>query len=155
MDGSDEPFGLLHHIEINVSDLARSISFWSWFLSELGYQEYQRWDHGVSFRRGQTYLVFVQTEARFLDIPYHRCRTGLNHLAFHGASRAQVDDLTRKLEAKGVNILYRHRHPYAGGPNHYAVYFEDPDRIKIEVVAPPEMSRSLSENSVSDETLVR
>jgi hypothetical protein len=29
-----------------------------------------------------------------------------------------------------------YEHPYAGGTDHYAVYFEDPDRIKVEVVAP-------------------
>ncbi len=27
-------------------------------------------------------------------------------------------------------------HPYAGGDDHYAVYFEDPERIKVELVAP-------------------
>ncbi len=85
---------------------------------------------------GETYLVFVQADEAFLDIPYHRRRVGLNHLAFHVASRQQVDELTRKLEEKGVPILYPERHPYAGGENYYAVYFEDPDRIKIEIVAP-------------------
>jgi hypothetical protein len=28
------------------------------------------------------------------------------------------------------------RSPFAGGASHYAVFFEDPDRIKVEVVAP-------------------
>ncbi len=61
--------------------------------------------------------------------------TGLNHLAFHAASRAQVDDVTVKLKARGVPILYADRHPYAGGPDYYAVFFEDPDRMKVEVTA--------------------
>lgn len=30
--------GLLHHVELFVSDLARSRSFWEWFLGELGYE---------------------------------------------------------------------------------------------------------------------
>lgn len=85
---------------------------------------------------GETYLVFVQADEAFLDIPYHRRRVGLNHLAFHAASRQQVDELTRKLKEKGVRIFYPERHPYAGGKDYYAVYFEDPDRIKIEIVAP-------------------
>jgi catechol 2,3-dioxygenase-like lactoylglutathione lyase family enzyme len=79
--------------------------------------------------------VLVQTEARFLDPPYHRCRTGLNHLAFHGGAPAAVDALTAQLRERGVEILYPDRHPYAGGPDYYAVFFEDPDRIKLEVVA--------------------
>ena len=49
----------------------------------------------MSLRLGETYIVFVQTEERFLDVPYHRSRVGLNHLAFHAASREQVDDVTR------------------------------------------------------------
>lgn len=84
----------------------------------------------------ETYIVFVQAEERFLDVPYHRCRVGLNHLAFHASSRQQVDALTSKLQRKGIRILYTDKHPFAGGSEHHAVYFEDPDRMKVEVVAP-------------------
>nr|WP_239534135.1 VOC family protein [Thalassobacillus pellis] len=122
-------------MEIYVSDLQKSIDFWGWFLEELGYTLYQKWDSGQSFKLGETYLVFVQTEERFLDIPYHRCRTGLNHLAFHGGSRQHVDELAAKLEKKGVPMLYPDLHPFAGGENYYAAYFEDPDRIKVELAA--------------------
>jgi catechol 2,3-dioxygenase-like lactoylglutathione lyase family enzyme len=126
-------FGGLHHVEIYVSDLERLSEFWGWLLGELGYKGYQRWPQGVSYISGETYIVFVQTEERFRDIPYHRCGTGLNHLAFHGGSREFVDSLTSKLRARGVRILYEDRHPHAGGPESYAVFFEDPDRIKVEI----------------------
>ncbi|QED46163.1 VOC family protein [Cytobacillus dafuensis] len=128
--------GLIHHVEINVSNLKSTIDFWSWFLEELGYSPYQEWEKGQSWKLGETYIVFVQTEERFLDIPYHRCRVGLNHLAFHASSRKQIDDITSKLKEKNINILYTDKHPFAGGKEHYAVYFEDPDRIKVELVAP-------------------
>lgn len=125
---------MLHHIEIYVSDLQRSVEFWGWFLEGLGYEPYQDWDTGKSWKLGDTYIVFVQVEDRFGQIPYHRCGVGLNHLAFHAESRAHVDRLTRELRARNVTILYEDRHPHAGGT--YAVYFEDPDRIKVELVAP-------------------
>ena len=128
--------GLIHHIEINVSDLKKSVSFWGWFLTEIGYESYQEWENGQSFKIGESYIVFVQTDDTYLDIPFHRRRTGLNHLAFHGSSREQIDDLTDKLKQKGIHILYQDQHPFAGGPGHYAVFFEDPDRIKVELVAP-------------------
>jgi catechol 2,3-dioxygenase-like lactoylglutathione lyase family enzyme len=127
--------GLLHHVEIYVSDLQKSRDFWDWQLTHLGYSLYSEWAQGVSWRLGATYLVFVQTEERFKDVEYHRCRTGLNHLAFHGGSRREVDKLTELLKSRGVKILYEDKHPYAGGPDYYAVFFEDPDRIKVEVVA--------------------
>ncbi len=128
--------GLLHHIELYVSNLKKTKEFWGWLLEELGYKLYQDWNNGQSWKLGDTYIVFVQTEERFLDIPYHRCRVGLNHLAFHASSRVQVDYLTEQLKSRGVNMLYTDKHPYAGGENYYAVFFEDPDRIKVELVAP-------------------
>jgi len=128
--------GLIHHIELYVSDLKRSVQFWGWFLEQLGYYRYQEWESGQSWKLGDSYLVFVQAEERFLDVPYHRCRVGLNHLAFHASSREQVDDITAMLKDKGVPILYADKHPFAGGPDYYAVFFEDPDRIKVELVAP-------------------
>ncbi len=128
--------GMIHHIEIYVSSLQKSIEFWSWFLEDLGYNVYQEWEKGQSWKLENTYIVFVQTEERFLDIPYHRCRVGLNHLAFHASSHEHVDELTRRLKDKGIKILYNNQHPYTGGKDHYAVYFEDPDRIKVELVAP-------------------
>ncbi|WP_255193384.1 VOC family protein [Natronobeatus ordinarius] len=128
--------GLLHHVELYASDLEASAEFWGWLLGELGYEEYQCWEDGQSWKRGPTYLVLVRADERFRDAEYHRRRPGLNHLAFHASSRDHVDELTDGLRARGAPILYEDDHPYAGGTDHYAVYAEDPERIKVEVVAP-------------------
>lgn len=130
-----EKNGLLHHVELNVSDLKESRVFWDWLLNELGYECYQEWHEGLSWKLGETYLVFVQTESDYLVPNYHRKQTGLNHLAFHVEDNETVDQWTAKLKEKGIPILYEDQHPYAGGKNHYAVFFEDPDRIKVELVA--------------------
>lgn len=128
--------GLIHHIELYVSNLEESVEFWGWLLEEIGYTPFQKWDKGQSWKLEETYLVFVQAEERYLDVPYHRKRVGLNHLAFHASSREQVNAITDKLKDADVNVLYQKTHPFAGGPEHYAVYFEDPDRMKVELVAP-------------------
>lgn len=107
--------GFIHHIEIYVSDLKRTKKFWGWFLEELEYTSFQEWDKGQSWKIDDTYIVFVQAEDRFLDIPYHRSRVGLNHLAFHASSRKHVDEMTNKLIQKGIKILYPEHHPFAGG----------------------------------------
>lgn len=140
--------GLVHHIEINVSHLETSIRFWGWFLEKLGYAPYQEWDQGKSWRIGETYIVLVQTREKYLDVPYHRCRSGLNHLAFHAESRQDVDEMTNALRDRGVPILYADRHPFAGEKDYYAVYFEDPDRIKVEFAAPPLKNRKRAEKDV-------
>lgn len=136
MDSPGNSRGHLHHVELYVSNLERSLEFWEWFLLHLGYVEYQRWEEGASYLLGDTYIVFVQAESRYLEPPYHRCRPGLNHLAFHAASPDDVDEMKRHLDARNVPLLYDERYPHAGGPEYYALFFEDPDRIKVEFVAP-------------------
>jgi catechol 2,3-dioxygenase-like lactoylglutathione lyase family enzyme len=119
-----------------VSDLEKTKLFWTWLLfDKLNYEIYQKWPSGISYKLGETYIVFVQTETEFIENTYHRKNTGLNHLAFHCDTRAFVDELTQELEEKNISILYKNKHPFAGGENYYAVFFEDPDRIKVEVVA--------------------
>ena len=127
---------MVHHIELNVSSLSASKFFYAHFLPHLGYSLFQEWPEGFSYKLGSSYLVFVQTEKQFLQTSYHRKQTGLNHLAFHATSSEQVDEMTRKMRQLGARILYEDRHPYAAGPNTYAVFFEDPDRMKLEIVAP-------------------
>ena len=84
---------MLHHVELYVSDLARSLRFWTPLFGLLDYREFQRWPEGVSYMHGDTYLCLVQAPQQHLDAGYHRQRVGLNHLAFHGRSRAHVDEI--------------------------------------------------------------
>jgi catechol 2,3-dioxygenase-like lactoylglutathione lyase family enzyme len=128
---------MLHHIEIYVSDLERSIAFWTPFLHLLGYEP-DRWDGGMNYVQGETYLCFLQAPATHMAAGYHRKRVGLNHLAFHGKSRTHVDEIAAWVKQAGHTVLYEDQYPYASGPGYYALYAEDPDRIKVEVVAPKE-----------------
>lgn len=125
--------GSLHHLELYVQDLERSTAFWGWLLEELGYVTTQEWDEGCAWSRGGTSLVLVEAPlgAGGLD----RRDAGLNHLAFHAGSRGEVDRLTALAQAAGVRVLYEDRHPHAGGDDHYALFLEDPDGLKVELVA--------------------
>lgn len=126
--------GLLHHVEIYVDDLEATKTFWGWLLSCLGYARYQEWDAGISYQKGDTYLVFAQTEEKYRTPTYHRCHSGLNHLAFH-ATKELIVCIEAKLRDRGVTILYEERHPYAAGEDCYAIFFEDPMRMKVELCA--------------------
>lgn len=128
---------MLHHVELYVSNLERSIAFWTPFMAMLGY-EADRWSEGMNYMRGEDepYFCLLQADPEHVRAGYHRKRVGLNHLAFRGSSRAQVDEVARWVKANGYTLLYEDRHPYAGGPDYYAVFCEDPDRFKLEVVAP-------------------
>jgi hypothetical protein len=52
---------MLHHVELWVLDLERGKAQWGWLLGELGYQQFQDWPAGRSWRRGATYLVIEQS----------------------------------------------------------------------------------------------
>lgn len=124
--------GQLHHIELYVSDLERSLVFWRWLLMELGYEHSERWETGESWKLGDTYIVFVQVVNDFADVPYDRRRVGMNHLAFHAGSRDDVDRIAREVTGRGSRLLYQDRYP---SDEYYAIYFQDPDGIKVEVIA--------------------
>ena len=128
---------MLHHVEIYVSDLAATRAFWSDLLALIDYQETDHWDDGFTLKKSEdAYLTFVQVADRHADRPYHRCAVWLNHLAFKVPDRAGVDQLRAHCQAKGVTCLYDDRYPFAnGGTDYYALFIEDPDRIKVEFVA--------------------
>ena len=104
--------GMLHHLEINVSSLEKSLRFWEPLLSIFGYTEYQNWPSGRSYKLNHTYLVFVQSD--LLESSFNRRSVGLNHLAFHAESREQVDAITRWVREQGYRVLYDSHHPHAG-----------------------------------------
>jgi catechol 2,3-dioxygenase-like lactoylglutathione lyase family enzyme len=128
---------MLHHVELYVTDLERSCAFWTPFMAFLGY-EAEGWSGGMNYVRGddETYFCLLPAPTEHLAAGYHRKRVGLNHLAFRGTSRDQVDLVAQWLKDNGHTLLYEDRHPFAGGPDYYAVFCEDPDRFKLEVVAP-------------------
>jgi catechol 2,3-dioxygenase-like lactoylglutathione lyase family enzyme len=128
---------VLHHVELYVSDLERSVRFWTPFMALLGYAA-EPFSGGMTYARGEAepYVTLVPVAPEHVAAGYHRKRVGLNHLAFLAESREQVDEVAAWVKAEGYVLLYQDRHPFAGGPGYYAAFVEDPDRIKLEVVAP-------------------
>ncbi|MDQ7803308.1 GNAT family N-acetyltransferase [Amycolatopsis sp. A133] len=126
--------GRPHHIELWVPDLAEAERSWGWLLGELGWREFQRWPAGVSWRLGATYLV-VEASPALSAADHERTRPGLNHLALHVATRAEVDDLTARAAAHGWRPLFADRYPHAGGEAHYAAYLENEAGFEVELVA--------------------
>ncbi|MEX2143144.1 MAG: VOC family protein [Anaerolineales bacterium] len=118
--------GQIHHVEIYVSDIAISSEFWGWVLAKLGYEEYQAWPQGKSWTMDGTYITLVQVEKEHKVPPYHRKHVGLNHLAF-AVTTEKLNQLKTELRSKGVGLLYEEENFKD------KLFFEDPDRIKIEL----------------------
>ncbi|HEY3477372.1 MAG TPA: VOC family protein [Streptomyces sp.] len=125
-----------HHVEIWVADLASVEPSWSWLLGELGWELYQDWPAGRSWRSGEAYLVVEQSSAVRPRVAYDRMRPGLNHIAVHAPDRQTVDRIHEAGPANGWQQLFAEKYPHAGGPDHYAAYLTDAAGFEIEVVAP-------------------
>jgi catechol 2,3-dioxygenase-like lactoylglutathione lyase family enzyme len=120
----------LNHIEIYVSSLRKSVRFWNWLLKKLGYKVHQEWKGGKSWKYGDTYIVFVQVEKKHALTRYHRKSVGLNHLAFSVESFKELNRFKNLLKRKKIPLMYDDKTL----DNKRAIYFEDPDRIKVELV---------------------
>src|SRR6266568_951213 len=114
-----------HHVELWVTDLAKVEPSWNWLLGELGWQPYQNWTEGRSWRIGDAYLCVEQSSAVRPGLPYDRMRPGLNHVAVHAPDRATVDRLHATGPEHGWDRLFADVYPHAGGPEHYAAYLVD------------------------------
>ncbi|MCD0443931.1 VOC family protein [Glycomyces sp. A-F 0318] len=127
--------GRLHHVELWVPDLGRAVAAFGWLLEELGYERFQEWSAGRSWRLGPTYLVVEQSPA-MAGGRHERTAPGLNHLAFHVRDEAEVERLVAAAATRGWALMFADRHPYAGGEGHYAAYLENEDGFEVELVAP-------------------
>lgn len=128
----------IHHFELCAGDLERSYEFWGWLFPKLGFILYQEYSTGKSWKAGDTYVDIRTASPEFSGGRHARGSVGLHHVAFHALSKEEVDRLYHEIKARGMTVLDEAQYPHAGGSEHYALYFEDPNGIKVEIVAPRE-----------------
>lgn len=127
--------GGLHHVDLTVADFRRSKEFYGKVLPLMGFERLPK-ELGAVAWRGATIIAIQPAKPEEKDRTHTRHAPGLNHLAFRAPSRAAIDDLHRELVALGVTILDPPAdYPYSAG--YYAVFFTDPDGMKLEYVHCP------------------
>lgn len=126
----------IHHVHLNVSNAKRSLPFYKALLRYLGYRFVDESPSHLGASNGTTDLWVVQAEGKYLKCPFHRKGAGLNHITFRVATKKAVNDFAWKfLRRRGIETLYGSPRPFPEyRKDYYAVYFEDPDRVKLEVV---------------------
>ncbi len=129
----------VYHLQLNVTDAAVSLPFYRSLLDYLEYRVLVEQPGLLGMSNGTTDLWLVQTGADRADTAVHRKNPGLNHLAFRVSRRADVDRFHDELlKPAGTPILYGGPRDYPEyRPGYYAVFFEDPDRLKLEVAHIP------------------
>ena len=82
--------------------------------------------------------IFLEAGPDRSSLHHDRRRAGMNHVALWAGSRAELDRLVKASDRHGWSLLFADRHPFAGGPNHYAAYLENREGFEVELVAQPE-----------------
>ena len=130
----------VHHVDLVVSSILRSLPFYRQLLEPLGWHRVGE----VEGERGETIWYITGPGSsiglRQAQTPsagaYDRYRVGLHHLAFEAPSRYAVDERADWLRSRGVKIESGPEE-YSYAPGYYAVFFYDPDGIKLEIVHVP------------------
>ena len=134
--------GPFHHIDLNVSDIAAARRVYGVVLEFLGYRcvkdtaEGCEWDLDSGDHAGAS-LGIKRCDPAQAHHGHNRYAPGLHHLAWRAESRAAVDELHALLVAQEIRVLDPPAfYPQYSG-DYYAVFFEDADGIKLEVVHAP------------------
>ena len=130
-------------MDLVVTSLERSLAFYLGLLGPLGWAVTGE----IAGERGEQVLYLGrpgeggclslrEAQSTAHPVPYDRYAVGVHHVAFSAASREEVDERAAWLRAEGVALESEPReYDYTRG--YYAVFFPDPDAIKLELVHRP------------------
>jgi catechol 2,3-dioxygenase-like lactoylglutathione lyase family enzyme len=129
------------HLVLSVADFARSKDFYGRLLGFLGFKLKHDYADMAGWSNGETLLWIAAADAQGRKRKYRKGDIGFHHYAFELASRKDVDELGAFLDCNGMTVLDPPGEYY--GRNYYAVYFADPDGMRLEgmIWAPPKPQR--------------
>ena len=129
----------VHHVILSVKDLARSRAFYAALMPRLGYPSVWEYEAppSVGFLGAGGSFWIKPADPRYASDMFSKDRVGLCEVAFRAESREQVDRLARELPDLGGTLLDPPREYPEYVPGYYAVFFADPDGIKLELVHIP------------------
>ncbi len=136
----------LHHIALSVNDWGKSKPFYQSLANALGAETFidaqgaphRSTDGRVLIFAGDGFMFSIwealeeNRNNKFTDY-----NVGLHHFAFQAPNREAVDSLYATIQALGAEIVDPPRE-YAYVPGYYAVFFRDPDGIRLEYAYIPE-----------------
>jgi catechol 2,3-dioxygenase-like lactoylglutathione lyase family enzyme len=130
----------IHHVDLAVADVERSIAFYLDLLGPLGWTEVVRYPT----YRGTEEVVYLGDPGsssmlgiRSADGGAHRYyEVGIEHLAFRVDRRDEVDDAYSRCLAGGAEVHFAPEED-RDVDDYYALFAFDPDGIRVEVFCWP------------------
>jgi glyoxylase I family protein len=134
----------LDHLDLVVTSLERSVPFYQELLGLTRRTEIEgeRGERVVYISRpdeepsGNFALGLRERQSDAHRLPYDRYAVGVHHVAFQVGSRAEVDERAEWLRAVGTDIESGPAE-YGYSEGYYAVFFYDPDGLKLELMHVP------------------
>jgi glyoxylase I family protein len=121
------------HIDLTVTDLDRSAAFYDAVLGVLGFSRVTHPTY-VAWSNGKMTVGLRAAAPEQRGVRFDRTRAGLHHLSLRVVARADVDRFHAFLVGRGATVLDAPREYPEYGASYYAVFFADPDGVKLELV---------------------
>lgn len=122
----------IDHIYITVSDLDRSEKFYDVVMGILGFRK-SPFQIGTEkhIQYYNRHFGMVLRPARDMR-PHHPYAPGLHHLCLRVDGEKDVQEAASKLKERNISVGEARRYPeYAS--DYFAVFFSDPDGIRLEI----------------------
>ena len=133
--------GTIHHLDLTVRDPRASHGFYAAVLGFMGYREVADHDRGFDYdlatRDGFTSIGIMKASGPNAGREHDRYSPGLHHVAWTAESRADVDAMHALLQEIAATVLDPPADYPRYGDGYYAVFFADPDGLKLEYVFKP------------------
>ena len=126
------------HLVIRVSDFERSKAFYGKPLGFLGFKPMEHYEDAAGWSNGKTRFWIGEADAEGRKHKYRIGDIGFHHYAFALRSRAEVDALGAFVKELGAKIVDPAAEYY---DDYYAVFFLDPDGLKLEGMKYGELKR--------------
>lgn len=124
----------IHHVSFTVTDIDQSVA---WYKDVLGLSELMKEDHpdghGYAIILGKpdfSMCVGLHTHSTNAAEPSDETRTGLDHVSFSVASRADLDTWAEHFNNLGVS-----QSPVNDQGAYAVLVFRDPDNIQLELIS--------------------
>ena len=129
----------LYHVQINVGDASVAIPFYRALFGYLEYTTLMEANDLLGVSNGTTDFWMIGTPRDRQSAGFHRKNVGINHLCFGVRERADVERFVEEfMKPRGIAALYDSPREYPEyRPGYYATFFEDPDRLKVEIAHVP------------------
>lgn len=122
----------INHLAIKVSDFEASKRYYDKLLGFLGFELEWEFDHVAGWNNGHTMLWLSEADDEGKQHPHRIGNIGFHHYAFELDSRKAVDDLHAFLKRQKIVVVDPPAAYPSYGEGYYAVYFLDPDGMKLE-----------------------